>query len=106
VGSGSGSSPTDFTSRWIFRRARTAEGLAEELGIVPLTEEKVQTGAGQPAIKRGRAVVRIAGKEKLQPVWISHVVDKVLVGAITTGTLGIRINPVTGRIEEVPLMLY
>jgi hypothetical protein len=27
-------------------------------------------------------------------------------GAITIGTLGIRINPITGRIEEVPLLLY
>jgi len=56
--------------------------------------------------QKGRAVIRIKNKEELQPVWISEIIDKVLIGSVTLETLGLRVNPLTGKIEETPLLLY
>lgn len=74
------------------------ESFAAGLGIVPTGQELT--------IKKGRAVVRVANKEELQAVWISDIIDKVLIGSVTLGTLGLRVNPITGKIEETPLLLY
>jgi predicted aspartyl protease len=82
------------------------ESLAIELGIAPTSEEKIQTASGILTIKKGRAVIRIENKEELQPVWISEIIDKVLIGSVTLETLGLRVNPITGKIEETPLLLY
>lgn len=82
------------------------KNLAEELGIQATTKEKVQTGAGLIQMERSNAIVSIGGKESIQTVWISDVIDKVLVGCVTLETHGLKVNPVTGKIEETPLMLY
>lgn len=82
------------------------QGLADELGIRPTSEDRIQTASGILTIKKGRAVIRIENKEELQPVWISDIIDKVLIGSVTLETLGLRVNPITGRIEETPLLLY
>lgn len=82
------------------------ESLAAELSITPVSEDKIQTASGILTIKKGRAVIRIENKEELQPVRISEIIDKVLIGSVTLETLGLRVNPITGRIEETQLLLY
>jgi len=82
------------------------ESFAAGLGIVPTGQDRIQTASGELTIKKGRAVVRVANKEELQAVWISDIIDKVLIGSVTLGTLGLRVNPITGKIEETPLLLY
>ena len=47
------------------------ERIAEELGIEPISKEKVSTGAGEIKVKRGRAWLKLKGKEDAFPVWIS-----------------------------------
>jgi predicted aspartyl protease len=82
------------------------EKLADELGIKSISKDKIQTASGILTIKKGRAIIRIEKKEELQPLWISDIIDKVLIGSVTLETLGLRVNPITGKIEETPLMLY
>jgi len=47
------------------------EKIAEELGIEPISEEKVSTGAGEIKVKRDRAWTKLKGKEDAFPVRIS-----------------------------------
>ena len=82
------------------------ESLAKEIGIEPTGEDEIQTGAGRLKIKKGRAIVKIKDKEEIQVVWISDIIDKVLIGSVTLETLGLKVDPITGKIEERPLMLY
>jgi len=37
---------------------------------------------------------------------VSGEVDTPLIGVMTLGILGLKIDPMTGRIEELPLLLY
>ena len=82
------------------------EGLANELEIKPLREEKVMTGAGLVKVKRGEARIKLLGKEAPFDVWISDFIDKVLLGVVVLETLGFKVDPKTGRLEETPLLLY
>ena len=82
------------------------QSLANELGIEVISEEKVETGAGLIKIKKGRAIIKIKEKEEVQAVWISDVIDRVLIGSVTFEVLGFKLDPVTGKLEERPLMLY
>lgn len=80
--------------------------LAEELGIQVFSKDQVETGSGCIYIEKGRAIISIGKKEDIQTVRISDIIDKVLIGCVTMETLGLKANPLTGKIEEAPLMLY
>jgi clan AA aspartic protease len=80
--------------------------LADELGIKPTSEEKVSTGAGIINITRGEAWIKVNGKEGPFNVWISDFVDKVLLGVVVLESLGFKVDPTTGTLEEKTLLLY
>ncbi|MEM2123269.1 MAG: aspartyl protease family protein [Candidatus Bathyarchaeia archaeon] len=80
--------------------------VAEELGIEPIREEDVATGAGLVKIKRGRGWIKLYDKEAIFDVWISDIIDKVLLGVVVLKVLGYEVDPVTGRLRERPLLLY
>ena len=82
------------------------EKIAEELGIEPISEEKVSTGAGEIKVKRGRAWIKLKGKEDAFPVWISGFIDKVLLGVVVLESFGFDVDPTTGTLRERPLLLY
>jgi len=82
------------------------EKLAAELGIRAISEEKVSTGAGEIKVKRGRAWIKLKGKEDAFPVWISDFIDKVLLGVVVLESLGFEVDPTTGTLKERPLLLY
>ena len=80
--------------------------LAKELHIKPLSEEKVSTEAGEVNIKRGRAWITLEGKEDIFSVWISDIIDKVLIGVVTLETLGLEVDPVSEKLKQRRLLLY
>jgi len=80
--------------------------LTDELGIAATSEEKVTTGAGEIKVKGADVWLKIRGREKTNPVWISDIIDKVLIGAVTLGSLGFAVDPKTGTLREEPLLLY
>jgi clan AA aspartic protease len=82
------------------------EHLAEELGIKPTSEEKVTTGAGIITVKTGNAWIEVMGKEKPFGIWISDIIDKVLLGVVVLESLGFEVDPATGALKERPLLLY
>ena len=80
--------------------------LAEELGVSILRKDKVETGAGLIEVNRGVAIFGIKDKETISEVWVSDIVDKVLIGAVTLELLGLKVDPRTGKLEPAPLLLY
>ncbi|MFV9676691.1 MAG: aspartyl protease family protein [Methanosarcinales archaeon] len=82
------------------------EKLAGELGIKAISEEKVSTGAGEIKVKRGRAWIKLKGKEDTFPVWISDFIDKVLLGVVVLESFGFDVDPAAGTLRERPLLLY
>lgn len=80
--------------------------LAEELEIQPLRSEEVATGAGIIKIDRGRAWITLEGKDAPFDVWISDIIDKVLLGVVVLESFGFEVNPTTGKLKERPLLLY
>ena len=80
--------------------------LADELGIKAERQEMVATGAGLIKIDRGRAWISLEGKEDVFPVWISDIIDKILVGVVVLETFGFEVDPTTGKLKERPLLLY
>ena len=80
--------------------------LADELGIKPISEEQVRTGAGTVKISRGRAWIKLKGKEDAFPVWISDFIDKVLLGVIILQSLGFEVDPTTETLKPAQLLLY
>ena len=81
-------------------------GLAEELGLRPHRRDRVETGAGVIELERAAAVVWLEGRKTVTEVWVSDIIDRVLVGATTLEMLGLTVDPRTGRLREAPLLLY
>ncbi|MDI6810775.1 MAG: retroviral-like aspartic protease family protein [archaeon] len=80
--------------------------LADELGIDATSEEKVTTGAGEIKVKGANIWIKIRDREKTNPVWISEIIDRVLIGVVTLESLGFAVDPATGTLKERPLLLY
>ena len=80
--------------------------LADELGIKPTTQEEVSTGAGIIKVSRGQAWIKLNGKEGPFSIRISDIIDKVLLGVVVLESLGFKVDPTTGTLEEKPLLLY
>jgi clan AA aspartic protease len=80
--------------------------LADELGIKPTSQEQVSTGAGLIEVSRGEAWITVKAKEGPFNIWISEIIDKVLLGVVVLESLGFKVDPTTGTLEEKPLLLY
>ena len=80
--------------------------LAAELGIKPLSEDKVTTGAGPTTVSTGEARIKLKGKAGVFNVWVSDVVDRVLLGVVVLETLGFDVDTRKGELKEVPMLMY
>jgi len=80
--------------------------LADQLKIKSFAEEQVKTGAGTVKILRGRAWIKLKGKESPFDVWISDFIDKVLLGVVVLQVLGFEVDPTTEKLKPTPLLLY
>ncbi len=78
--------------------------LADELGIKSTRAEQVSTGAGIIKLSRGEAWIKVNGKEGPFSVWISDIIDKVLLGVVVLESLGFKVDPTSGTLEEKPLL--
>lgn len=80
--------------------------LADELGIKTVEEESVATGAGPITVKKGRALIKVNDREELFRVWISDIMDKVLLGVIVLEEFGLQVNPTTRKLVKAPMLMY
>jgi aspartyl protease family protein len=80
--------------------------IAGRVGLKPHRVDVVHTGAGRVRVERAAAVVEVEGRRTVTEVWISDIIDKVLIGVTTLELLGLEVDPSTGRLREAPLLLY
>jgi len=80
--------------------------IAEELGLEEVATTRVVTGAGEMELKRAVARIEIDGRETVQDVLISEIIDRVLLGVVTLEALALALDPVTGKLKEERLLLY
>lgn len=73
----------------------------EEIG-----KSKVRTGAGEIELKKAEVRIEIEGKETVQDVLVSDIIDKVLIGSVTLEALALTVDPLTGKLKESELLLY
>ncbi|GAB6943597.1 retroviral-like aspartic protease family protein [Vulcanisaeta sp. JCM 14467] len=80
--------------------------VAEELGVATTGRRvRVATAKGEAFLDEGIAVIRLMGEERANVVLISDDVDRVLVGVTTLETFGLRVDPTTGQLERVGVLL-
>ncbi|MBI2145417.1 aspartyl protease [Candidatus Woesearchaeota archaeon] len=84
----------------------TPKNLANQLRIKTIEEELVATGTGPIKVKKGRARIKVSDREELFRVWISDIVDKVLLGAIVLEEHGFQADPATRELKKEPLLMY
>jgi clan AA aspartic protease len=80
--------------------------VARELGLESLGYVDVKTACGVERLWESEAKVRMFGRERTSPVLVSEKVDFPLVGVVTLEILRLRVDPTTGKAEELPLFLY
>lgn len=73
----------------------------EEIG-----KSKVRTGDGEIELKKAEVRIEIEGKETVQDVLVSDIIDKVLIGSVTLEALALTVDPLTGKLKESELLLY
>jgi len=57
-------------------------------------------------MKGGTAWIKLKGEEGPFNVWISDIIDKVLIGVVVLESFGFEVDPATGKLKERPLLLY
>ena len=80
--------------------------LADELGLESTGKAIVETGAGRIELERTHIWIELEGKEEVVPALISDIINKVLLGVTTLEVLGLRVDPLTGKLSEWTLLLY
>ncbi len=75
-------------------------GLAEQLGIAAIDRQEVVLANGKSdTIDVGSAELEIQGTTRVVPIFIY---DTNLIGLTTLEAAGLRVNPITRRLEKVP----
>lgn len=83
------------------------EKVAKELNLTLAGEKvKVSTAKGMDELDLTHALLETNGKRRIMPLLVSKNVDRVLVGVITLEAMQLRVNPLTGKLEEYTALLY
>ena len=83
------------------------EKVAGELNLTLVGEKvKVSTAKGIDELDLAHALLEIDGKRRIMPVLVSRHIDRVLLGVITLEAMQLRVNPITGKLEEHTALLY
>jgi clan AA aspartic protease len=82
------------------------EKVARELKLGEFKRETVESGASEIELNWSSARIGIDGREAVQDVLISDLIDRALLGAVTLKTLALSTDPLTGKLKEKRLLLY
>ena len=81
------------------------ESIAEKLSLV-ISGEKVRASTAKGYEELNACFIEINDKRRVVPVLVSERIDRVLLGVIALEAMQLRINPVTGKLEEFTALLY
>jgi predicted aspartyl protease len=79
--------------------------IAEELQLPVIGRRRVATAKGTAELNECIGVVEVMGRKAYVHTLVSNDVDIVLIGATTLETLGLEVDPTTGKLKEATTYL-
>jgi len=79
--------------------------IAEELQLPVIGRRRVATAKGTTELDECVGVMEVMGRKAYTHILVSNDVDIVLIGATTLETLGLEVDPTTGRLKEATTYL-
>ena len=79
--------------------------IAEELQLPVIGRRRVATAKGTVELDECVGVVEVMGRKAYVHMLVSNDVDIVLIGATTLETLGLEVDPTTGKLKETTTYL-
>ena len=79
--------------------------IAEELQLPTIGRRRVMTAKGTTELDECVGVVEVMGRKAYTHILVSDDIDIVLIGATTLETLGLEVDPVTGKLKEAATYL-
>ncbi|MCP8314541.1 MAG: clan AA aspartic protease [archaeon] len=80
--------------------------IAEKLGLEKIGYVEVKTASGLERLQETDVRVKAFERERVTPALVSEKVDTPLIGVYTLEGLRLKIDPTTGKVEELPILLY
>jgi predicted aspartyl protease len=78
---------------------------AQELGLSVYGRRSARSAAGIIEIDESYVMFEYDGRQTVTPVWISETYAGVLIGVLTLESLGLAVDPGTGKLTESELLL-
>ena len=79
--------------------------IAKELQLPVIGRRRVATAKGTTELDECIGVVEVMGRKAYVHMLVSNDVDIVLIGATTLETLGLEVDPTTGKLKEATTYL-
>jgi len=79
--------------------------IAEELQLPIIGRRRVMTAKGTTELDECVGVVEVMGRKAYTHILVSDDIEIVLIGATTLETLGLEVDPVTGKLKEAATYL-
>ena len=79
--------------------------IAEELQLPVIGRRRVAAAKGITELDECIGIVEVMGRKAYTHILVSNDVDIVLIGATTLETLGLEVDPTTGRLKEATTYL-
>jgi clan AA aspartic protease len=77
----------------------------EKLNLKIVGKKKVETAKGYAELDESFVLVEMEGKRGVTSVLISRELKDVLIGVLTLETLGLTIDPTTGKLKDARIIL-
>lgn len=82
------------------------KSIADKLGLDLLGKVSVKTAMGEQELDEVEARIGVTDRERITPSLVSEQLEFPLIGVVTLEILRLKVDPTTGRVEELPLLLY
>jgi len=79
--------------------------VAEELQLPVIGRRRAATAKGVAELDECIGVVEVMGRKAYTHILVSDDIDVVLIGATTLETMGLEVDPVTGKLKEAKTYL-
>ncbi len=86
-------------------RTTIPRALANELELEIIGRQQIQTADGSHEIDQSFALIRYEGRQTIGDIWISDTYPGVLIGVVTLESLGLAVDPGSGRLTNSEFLL-
>ncbi|MDT7892022.1 MAG: aspartyl protease family protein [Thermoproteota archaeon] len=77
----------------------------EKLGLKIIGRKKIETAKGYTELDESFVLIELEGRSGITPVLISKELKDVLVGVLTLESLGLMVDPTSGKLKETRILL-